>query len=574
MKSSDAIAKVLSANNVTVGFELIGGMIAHLVDSINLLSETRLISVHHEQAAAFAAGGIARATKNNQLGLALATSGPGATNLVTGIADCWLDNYPCIFITGQVNSHELKGDRNIRQQGFQELDIVSVVKSITKYAVQIKSPDELITELQKAIDISISGRPGPVLIDIPMDIQRSELSDNVLDYLNVRKKNDLRVSIDKCQSTLNQFEEVLYCLSKAEKPLFIIGGGAVNESSFIEWQEYISQLNIPYVASLKGSEKTSSLNGYFGLIGAYGTRTANYAIQNADLIIVLGSRLDIRQTGADVNDFARLAKNIIQIDIDKAQLNNRVKGQVNINARCEQFFSIHMSRKNEKNIEESQWFNEIKKQWCQTFKNEYEELAISPFNLCMSLSKGFKGKPAQFVTDVGNNQMWVAHSLLLDRKQMLHHSGGLGAMGFAIPTSIGIHYATNENVVSISGDGGAQLNIQELDIIAREELPILTIIVNNESLGMVRAFQEMYFEGRNQSTYWKGYSSSFVDIAKAYNMNATLIETEKEFDIALLSFIENPSPALLEINMRDARECKPRLAFGNPIDQQYPNRND
>ena len=256
------------------------------------------------------------------------------------------------------------------------------------------------------------------------------------------------------------------------------------------------------------------------MIGAYGTRTANYAVQNADLIIVLGSRLDVRQTGADVNDFARLSKRIIQIDLDSAQLDNRVKGHVNIHATCEQFYQTHLKSVGNKQQENQQWFAELEVHWNKTFRNEYEELTISPFNLCSSLSNRFKGQAAQFVTDVGNNQMWIAHSLLLDKGQMVHHSGGLGAMGFAIPTSIGVQYATGENTISISGDGGAQLNIQELDIIARENLPILTIIINNESLGMVRAFQEMYFEGRNQSTYWKGYSSSFCEIGKAYQMKS------------------------------------------------------
>ena len=164
MKASDAVAHVLAANNVTHGFELIGGMIAHLVDSINQIGKTKMISLHHEQAAAFAAGGVARASNNKQIGLALGTSGPGATNLVTGIADCWLDSYPCIFLTGQVNTYELKQDRAIRQQGFQELDIVSIVKSITKFSYQIKSQDELIPKLQEAINIAKSGRPGPVSI--------------------------------------------------------------------------------------------------------------------------------------------------------------------------------------------------------------------------------------------------------------------------------------------------------------------------------------------------------------------------------------------------------------------------
>jgi len=570
MKASDAIAKVLSANNVTVGFELIGGMIAHLIDSINVLGETKLIPLHHEQAAAFAAGGVARATCNKSLGLALGTSGPGATNLVTGIADCWLDNYPCVFITGQVNTHELKGERNIRQQGFQELDIVSIVKSITKYAVQVKIAEDIIPELQKAIDMSVSGRPGPVLIDIPMDLQQAELTVNELAYLSDLSTPPKKESI-LTDEVKKQLEEVSASLSITKKPLFLIGGGAVNEPSFSEWQELISQFDMPHVASLKGSEKTPALNGYFGLIGAYGTRTANYAIQNADLIIVLGSRLDVRQTGADVNDFARLAKKIIQIDLDKSQLTNRVKGHVNIHATCEQFYQSYFKLADNKKYTNKLWLAELKSYWDKTFRNEYEELSISPFKICTSLSKQLKRQAVQFVADVGNNQMWIAHSLLLDKGQMIHHSGGLGAMGFAIPTSIGVQYATGENVISISGDGGAQLNIQELDIIARDNLPILTIVVNNESLGMVRAFQEMYFEGRNQSTYWEGYSSSFVGIATAYNMKALLIESESDFDDAVLSFTKNPVPTLLEVIMRDATECKPRLAYGNPIDQQYPN---
>lgn len=569
MKASDVIAKVLSANNVTVGFELIGGMIAHLVDSINVLGETKLISLHHEQAAAFAAGGVARATNNNNLGLALGTSGPGATNLVTGIADCWLDSNPCIFITGQVNTHELKGKRNIRQQGFQELDIVSIVKSITKYAVQIETAADIVTELQKAIDIAVSGRPGPVLIDIPMDLQRAEIDESTLTYL--AGKTAVTSSLTELnKETKTQLQDALTSLSIAKQPLFIIGGGAVNEPSFAVWQEQVARLRIPHVASLKGSEKTPALDGYWGMIGAYGTRTANYAVQNADVIIVLGSRLDVRQTGADVGDFARLATRIIQIDLDPAQLDNRVKGHVSIHASCEQFYQEYLESISN-NLEMCpNWLTTLEQHWQNKFINEYEELTISPFNICAILSKRFAKQPVHFVTDVGNNQMWVAHSLLLSPSQMIHHSGGLGAMGFGIPTAIGVHYATNYNVVSISGDGGAQLNIQELDIIARENLPMLTIVVNNESLGMVRAFQEMYFEGRNQSTYWQGYSSSFCEIGKAYQMKSLRIETEAEFDAAVLAFTENPIPTLLEVVMRDARECKPRLAFGNPIDKQYP----
>ncbi|TNH77692.1 acetolactate synthase [Aeromonas hydrophila] len=564
MKASDAVAHILGANNVTHGFELIGGMIAHLVDSINLVGKTKLISLHHEQSAAFAAGGVARATNNSQIGLALGTSGPGATNLITGIADCWLDNYPCIFLTGQVNTYELKNDRNIRQQGFQELDIVSIVKSITKFAYQIKSADELVPMLQQAIDIAKSGRPGPVLLDIPMDLQRAELPDNMIDYLTNQSAEAVEKKVD-----LTNFFTVFDALNQAKKPLFLIGGGAINCNSFVRWQKAVAQIGIPHVSSLKGSEKCQALANYFGMIGSYGTRTANYAIQNCDLLVVLGSRLDVRQTGADIKDFARNAK-LIQIDFDAEQLANRVKANIDIHADCESFFSSFINVPASVQHMDKTWSKSLQQHWQQNYVDEYQDWSISPFQVCKSLERAFTNKLIHYIADVGNNQMWAAHSILLGEGQAVHHSGGLGSMGFSIPTAIGVTYASGLPVVALTGDGGAQMNIQELDIIAREQLPVLTIVFNNESLGMVRAFQEMYFDGRNESTYWNGYSSSFCSIARAYNIKSFATSCMDELNTLFASFAKSPEPMLIEILMRDARECRPRLAFGLPIDKQHP----
>lgn len=571
MKASDAIAEVLSANNVDYGFELIGGMIAHLVDSINVLGKTKLISLHHEQAAAFAAGGIARATNNQKLGLALGTSGPGATNLITGIADCWLDSCPCIFITGQVNTNELKQERNIRQQGFQELDIVSIVKSITKFAHQISTKEEIIPTLQKAIDIARSGRPGPVLIDIPMDLQRAELPDDVISYLE-GKKIPHELDNEK-RADDNKFKAVFDLLDKTAKPLFLIGGGAINEHNYSDWKKAISKAGIPHVSSLKGSEKTQKGNAYYGMLGSYGTRTANFAIQNCDLLIVLGSRMDVRQTGSDTSDFARNAE-IIQIDIDEGQLGNRITADINVLAKCDAFIDAHLKHLKSVfgNANIQAWREQLDHHWTEHYVDEYTDWSISPFKLCKILNKEFKDKPVHYVADVGNNQMWVAHSLLLSADQAIHHSGGLGAMGFAIPTGIGVAYATDCPTVILTGDGGAQLNIQELDIIARERLPVLTIVFNNESLGMVRAFQEMYFDGRNDSTYWSGYSSSFSSIGKAYNVESFTTASLEELYSYITAFTKDPRPMLVEILMSDARECRPRLAFGNPIDKQFPEK--
>jgi acetolactate synthase-1/2/3 large subunit len=564
MKASDAVAKVLAANNVIYGFELIGGMITHLVDSINQLGETKLISMHHEQGAAFAAGGIARASNHELIGIALGTSGPGATNLITGIADCWLDSHPCIFLTGQVNTYELKGDKQIRQQGFQELDSVALVKSITKYAHQIANVDELIPCLQQAIDIAREGRPGPVLLDIPMDIQRAELDESVLDYL-VEKKF---INKDNTSDSFNG-NDIFYELGKSKNPLFLIGGGAVNNSSFIKWLDCIANTHLPYVASLKGAEKVKATDCYFGMIGAYGTRTANFAVQNCDLLIVIGSRLDVRQTGSQPVDFARKAK-IIQIDIDCNQLNNRVNCDFAYNVNAEAFFDQFLKEKINAKETWKNWHKELLTNFSKTFANEYTDWSVSPFNIFEVLNKKMNGSKVHYVADVGNNQMWAAHTLRMNEGQCGHHSGGLGAMGFAIPTAIGIHYGSQCPVVVITGDGGAQLNIQELDIIAREQLPILIIVMNNFSLGMVRGFQEMYFDGRNSSTYWNGYSSKFEKLGLAYNINSIAVTTVEDFSKQVDNFLDSELPYLIEVIMPDARECRPRLEFGKPIDQQMP----
>ena len=564
MKASDAVARVLADNHVTYGFELIGGMIAHLVDSINTLGTTKLISMHHEQGAAFAAGAVARASKHKQLGVALGTSGPGATNLITGVADCWLDSHPCVFITGQVNTYEQKGLSKVRQEGFQELDIVSMVQGITKYACQIQSADDLIPCLQKAIDITKEGRPGPVLLDIPMDIQRADIE-------MVQASHNCDTSVAKNSNDVpdKQWETMKEALHQAKKPLFLIGGGAVNEPSFDTWLGYLTHQGMPYISSLKGSEKSSATDCYFGMLGAYGTRTANYAVQSCDLLIVVGSRMDVRQTGAKSETFAPNAR-VIQIDIDASQLDNRVKCCETIHASCESFFQYFLGFNLEQNTNHSEWLQCLRQHFKHTFVDEYQDWTISPFELFSRFNQSFSGVNVQYVTDVGNNQMWAAHTLRLQDNQMVHHSGGLGAMGFAVPSAIGLHYASHAPVVVIVGDGGVQLNIQELDIIARENLPILILVLNNESLGMVRGFQEMYFEGRNSSTYWQGYSSKFKDIGMAYGLESYVVNHLDGCFQVVDSFVSEPRSCLVEVLMPDARECRPRLEFGNTLENQTP----
>jgi acetolactate synthase-1/2/3 large subunit len=523
--------------------------------------------MRHEQGAAFAAAGACRAGERKKYALALGTSGPGATNLITGIADCWLDNIPCLFITGQVNTHEQKGSKKIRQQGFQELEIVDLVKSITKYAVKIKNIDELLPELQKAIELSREGRCGPVLVDIPMDLQRGYVDEVIVSKM-VAELASKRQNIRYLPQLNSQVESIKSIILGSSKPLVLLGGGA-NESKFkADLITCMKARGIPYVASLRGAEKTPACDNYLGMIGSYGTRAANNAIQKCDLLVVIGSRLDVRQTGADTKDFARNSK-IIHIDIDSNQLNNTIETVLAITANADEIIPV-LIEAFDTALVDTKWLGSLRTLYLASFQDEYPDWQLSPFLLFQTLNELFLYSPVQYVADVGNNQMWAAHSLRLTESQSAHYSGGLGAMGFALPAAIGVQIASSAPTVVITGDGGVQLNIQELDVLARDNLPVLVIVLNNRTLGMVRNFQEMYFEGRNQTTYWGGHSCSFVGIATGYNVESYLVSDLVEIRERINSFITNPRPLLLEIAMLGANECRPRLAYGSALDKQFP----
>jgi len=278
--------------------------------------------------------------------------------------------------------------------------------------------------------------------------------------------------------------------------------------------------------------------------------------------------MDVRQTGAQAESFAKQAK-VVQIDIDKAQLNNRVNCNQTIHTSCENLFQYFLN--SDQQVQSSpEWTKHVREYFKKTFIDEYQDCHLSPFKLFNALNTVFMDTKVQYVADVGNNQMWAAHTLRLQLGQMTHYSGGLGTMGFAIPSAIGTHYASKSPVVVITGDGGAQLNIQELDIISRENLPILVVVLNNESLGMITGFQDMYFDGRNGSSYWKGYSSEFQHIGQAYGLESALVSDLESFCSVIESFKKSPRPCLLEVPMSDAKECRPRLEYGNTIENQSP----
>lgn len=565
MKASDAVAKFLATHKVHYCFELVGGMITHMLDSLAQDGRFNITSMHHEQAAAFAAEGVARQMMGKGIAVAMGTSGPGATNLLTGIGSCWFDSIPCMFITGQVNTHELKGAHKVRQQGFQELDIIPMAASITKYAAQITDSNNLLPELYRALSIALSRRQGPVLIDIPNDIQRMDIPDSIVDeWLSKPLHLDQVTQIDG--TALNGLAEL--CRT-AERPLICIGGGARWSSAMPDWIANLESNRIPYVSTLMGHERVVDGIHYFNMIGSYGNREANWAVQNCDLLIVIGARLDVRQTGSNTEDFARNAK-VVQIDIDQAQLNNRINADLSIHCDATTFFEHFMINEMTFRSKRIDWVAQLTDLKTRSATNEYTDWEISPSALFGLLNKAMTGKPVDYVCDVGNHQMWAAQSLRLQKNQAVHYSGGMGAMGFALPVALGVARCSGQKTIVITGDGSLQINIQELDTLKRQQLNVAIIVMNNHSLGMVKNFQDMYFDGRNQSTK-EGYSCpSFTDLAKAYGIECHFAATLDQLQNAIKQIAETSLPILVEVNMPYATECRPRLAFGKKLDEQFP----
>lgn len=560
---SDYIAEFLQMHGIDYIFELTGGMITQIVDAIYKLGTTQIISMHHEQAAAFAADAYGRCT--GKPGIALATSGPGATNLITGIASCYFDSSPAIFITGQVNLHEQKGKKAIRQLGFQETDIVSMVQGITKKSFRITDAEQMVATLPLAYQIAISDRPGPVLIDLPMNLQRSEINVPCIKPL-LRKKISHSANLD--------YEFLFKEIEKAKRPLILAGGGINASHTLSPFLKLVEKLQIPVVMSLLGVDTLPYAHPLrVGFIGSYGNRWANMVLGTADLLIVLGSRLDIRQTGADVLSFCQ-GKKIFHIDCDPHEINNRLTDCVPMIVDLRDFFSEMLNRlDNQKRKMNGKWMDEItqlKKSWPDT--HELKNIkGINP-NVFFHTLSHHSQNAVGYVLDVGNHQMWGAQSLEIKPQQFFITSAGMGAMGFSLPAAIGASLTHKKQpVVVIVGDGSLQINLQELQTVIRNQIPLKIIVMNNNSLGMIRQFQDSYFEGRYQSTYW-GYSApNFEAIAKAYGVSARTIALPQEIEEGISSlWKDSQEPFLLQVMIDMQANAYPKIAFGKPITEMEP----
>lgn len=561
-KISDYIIEFLLEKNINKVFGYIGGAVAHLYHSIDKYENIEMINCINEQGAGFAAEGYARVSGKS--GVAIATSGPGATNLITPIGSCFFDSVPTLFITGQVNTYEYKYDKPVRQIGFQETDIVSIVKPITKYAVMINNISELRYELEKAYYLSQNGRKGPVLVDIPMDIQRNEVDINTLDsFVGSDEYKELeKANVD------TQIEEVIKSLNNSKRPVILIGGGVRLSNAQNELLNWLELTRMPVVYSLMGKDAISDEYMYnMGLIGSYGNRYGNLTLANSDLILVLGSRLDTRQTGTNLETFAREAK-IIQVDIDKNELGSKINVDIAINSDIAVFINELNKERIEINI--SDWLKTL-----EVYKNEFSSIEgidknIKVPNLIISKISNYLTNEV-IAVDVGQHQMWTAQSLNIKQSQQVLFSGGMGAMGFSLPSAIGACIASGERVVVIAGDGGIQMNIQELEVIKRRNLPIKIFVLNNQNLGMVRQFQELYFDKKYSGTVDDYSVPNLVEIAKAYGLNGRNIDDLNNIDDELKDIFSTNRPELINIILdKKMTSVEPKLIVNKPIEDMHP----
>lgn len=566
MTVSEFVAQYIHSQGVDCVFEMIGGMTVRIIDAIYKHGGIRIISLHHEQAAAFAACGWAQV--KGVPGVALATSGPGATNLITGIGTAYFDSTPAVFITGQVNQSELSTGTKCRQIGFQETDIVSIVKPITKLAVQLQRAEEIKKLLPEAFRLAQEGRPGPVLIDIPMNLQKEEIDISEFVFDKIEIKNTVP-PVDE----INGFIEKLnFEMAKASRPLMLIGTGVIRSHTEALVRRLAETQCIPAVYSWHGKGiLASGCKWAIGLTGTNGNRWANRALAKCDLLIILGSRTDVRQIGANTKSFQE-GKAIFHIDIDEAELNNRLKGTNILRADLADILPLLIECMS-KSEHSAAWLKEIlldKEQNLDT-----EELShisgINPNKFIYEMSVLDDNDVVGYISGVGTNRTWVSQSLFLKEGQYYITTPSMGSMGFALPAAIGASIAgENAKVAVVAGDGGMQCNIQELEAIARLSLPIKIIVMKNNVLATVRQFQKEICGGRLPGSDWTFGAPDFVKIGEAYGISSDCVKMPDEVKGKIKWLFSGDSPSLLEVIIDREAGAYPKMQFGHNLDDMFP----
>ena len=575
MTGAGAVVEALHKEKVSILFGIPGGVVIPLFDEIYRNGKFKLVVTKHEQGAIHAADGYARTT--GKAGVCVVTSGPGATNIVTGLATAYMDSIPIVALTGQVPTAMIGND------AFQEADTTGITRPVTKHNFIVKDPLELPMVLKKAFYIATTGRPGPVLVDLPKDILTAEIDFEYPEKVKILGYNPT------VKGNVRQIKRVMETIRQAKRPLIYAGGGVISSEASEDLYAFVKKTGIPVTLTLMGLGAYPAREPeYLGMLGMHGTKTSNYAVSRCDLLIAIGSRFDDRITGK-LSMFAPMAK-FIHIDIDPASISKNVIIDVPIVGDAKHILK-EMLKYGEK-LDIKEWINEIEG-WKAEHPLTYirDDDILRPQFVVEQIYKVTEGD-AIVTTEVGQNQMWTAQFYRFNRPRQLVTSGGLGTMGYGLPAAIGAQLAhPNATVFDIAGDGSIQMNIQEMATLTQHQLPVKIAILNNGYLGMVRQWQEFFFGRRYAATCLRRdsrcpdncdksgkdcppYVPDFVKLAEAYYAVGIRIEKKADVEGVLLEAVKTKKPYLLDFVVNPEENVTPMVPAGAPIDKMISSKED
>ena len=567
LSGSEIIIKALADLNVEVIFGYPGGAVLPIYDAIFKQNRIRHVLVRHEQAAVHMAEGYARST--GKVGVVLVTSGPGATNTITGLTDALMDSIPLLCLTGQVPTHLIGTD------AFQEADTVGITSSCTKHNYLVKDIKDLESTIAEGFYIAKTGRPGPVVIDLPKDIQNA-----VTTYKEVKIKSMVSYNPVK-KPKLNDISSAVDILLKAKKPIIYSGGGVINSGvkASTALTSLVNYLDVPITQTLMGLGAVAADNkNFLGMLGMHGTYEANMAMHDCDVMLCVGARFDDRITG-NLKYFSPNSKKI-HIDIDPSSINKNVKVDMAVIGDC--YFILNMMLKElkarktklDKNSMDKWWntINKWKKKDCLSFIDS--EKTIKPQRALQELNSALKGKDAYITTEVGQHQMWAAQYLDFNKPNRWMTSGGLGTMGYGFPAAIGVQVAhPKKPVVCVAGEASFLMNIQELSSLKQLNIPVKIFILNNEYMGMVRQWQEFFHEGR----YSESYSSSlpdFIALANSFGIKGMRVQDPKGLKSSIREMLNHDGPVVMDVRVDKLENVFPMISAGAAHNDMKLNDND
>ena len=583
MKLSDYVMQFIARQRVEHIFYLPGGGAMHLVDSLGKLKNVESVCCLHEQAVAIAAQSYAMNT--NHLGVGLVTTGPGGTNAITGVCAAWIDSVPCLFISGQVKRSDMMAGKGLRQMGIQEADIVTLVRSITKYAVTVTQPASIRYHLEKALYLAKNGRPGPVWIDIPLDVQGSIIDETTLEGFcteEIKGKKPDASSIKKV------VKKIIGFLNKSERPVIIAGDGIKISNAKDLFLDIIKKLDVPVIPTWKAMDMLHEEHElYAGRGGILGERSANFAVQNSDLLLCIGSKMDFTQTGFNTKSFARAAKKIV-IDIDKNEI-KKLDFKIDLKIIADTGAILEEIADQLKNIkikDRSSWKNKIK-EWRKKYpivSAEYYSKTglVNPYMLIDILSREATSNDVIHPCCAGTAAEYNFQAFKIKENQKFITNHGLGPMGFELPGSIGACLANHrKRTICVAGDGGFQLNIQELETLHRLDLPVKIFIMNNNGYSSIRTMQETHFGG-----HYVGNDPSsgltlpdIIDVATAYKIKAIRINDASELEAKIRETLDFPGPVICDVIVIPGFKVSPKVAsqrredgtmVSKPLEDQWP----